>query len=807
MQDEAQNSNGGIINANLGSSSITLEISSCSFVGCNASNSGGALYLFINNTGESTLRNLSFNQCEAQTSGGAIYSTLESGGKMIITGSCLFTDCKTLSNNSYGGGGIYALVNDENSQLTIEDSITFERCSGFIGGGMYLEVNDLGKLIMTGFSSFYDCNGAYGGGCQIDPSKSNYDINLLGKMQFERCTSDKYGGGLNIYIEYVGQITINEMSFDNCNTTQSGGGFYSDIRSGAQMIITGKITFNNCCCDAQGSGGGQYLSAYGPSSIVNITGELEYNKCEANYGGGFNAAIQNEATVEINKATFIDCSCDTFGGGMFLRTSSGGNFTITRKWTFTNGNSSHNGGGLYLEAENGTVNFNQNQQILIENCCCDGYGGGIYCSISYNGQISLNNIKLNKCNSQKDGGGICAEIESGGQLTLDKSCEIYQCESHGNGGGIDINIDYESQCSFIINDAYIHECQALNSTDSSFRYSYSGFGGGIFIGGDGDYSPSSKLINLHGMKIYNNTANKYGQSLYIAMPQVIELCQQGILGEYVKGNYSDKYSDENDLVGIPVDSTTFIDSTFQTIEQQSQHLELWWRILGILKKAQVIVNVSNPTGKLLFHIEGKRMISGYLNVKIFELKNKLIEEIDQEQKEIKHKFNKNNLKSLKRKLQSPISQKHQNVNQQQIFISTNLKIKLKLLPNQTNEIIYPPEDGSSSPIQIDGELESKQNATFGMNEYKWLNYKLKEYGVLISNDRKIFTGKYGIDIEEDENAAIKLEVLIEEEEKRKGLTIGIIASIAVVALAIVAVIVIIVIVAVFISRKTRFWSE
>lgn len=51
-----------------------------------------------------------------------------------------------------------------------------------------------------------------------------------------------------------------------------------------------------------------------------------------------------------------------------------------------------------------------------------------------------------------------------------------------------------------------------------------------------------------------------------------------------------------------------------------------------------------------------------------------------------------------------------------------------------------------------------------MNDYKWLNYKQKVYGVLISNDRKIFTGKDGLTIEEDENAVVPLEIVIEEED-------------------------------------------
>ncbi|KAA6325143.1 MAG: hypothetical protein EZS28_054108, partial [Streblomastix strix] len=227
---------------------------------------------------------------------------------------------------------------------------------------------------------------------------------------------------------------------------------------------------------------------------------------------------------------------------------------------------------------------------------------------------------------------------------------------------------------------------------------------------------------------------------------------------------------------------------------ESKPLEPLWRILGILNSAQVVVNVSNPDGKIIFHIGGQRMIPKYLSVKIFELRDKTQEEIDQEQKGIYYKYNKNNLKPLNvHSSQSLITLQHQKDNKQQISINTNLKIKQKLLLDQTNEIIYPPEDGSSIPIQIEGEIENEQKATFEMNDGSWLNYKKKIYAALISNDRNIFTGRDGIDIQDDSNAIVILEVIIEEEQKEegKGFPIGAIVGIAVGALATIAVIIII----------------
>ncbi|KAA6372712.1 MAG: hypothetical protein EZS28_031760 [Streblomastix strix] len=356
-------------------------------------------------------------------------------------------------------------------------------------------------------------------------------------------------------------------------------------------------------------------------------------------------------------------------------------------------------------------------------------GGGLYAVIQNEATAEIIKATFIYCSSSYYGGGIYSHIESGGQVILDKSCEFYQ-SNNGLGGRIYVWINLTAKCSFAIKDAFIHECAVLNSTNSSLSYSRSGFGGGIFLGYNGDYDPSTKLIDLRGMKIYNNSADKYGKSLFVAMIKIEEFCKQRTQGEYAKGNYSDTYSNETDLYGIPMDLFTFFYATPEMIQQQSQPLKPWWRILGILKRALVTANISNPIGKLIFHLEGQRMVPGYLNN----------------------------------------------------------------LHNYENEIIYPPEVGSSSTISIEGEIQCEQKTSFEMNDGSWFNYKEKLYAVLISNDGDIFTGKDGIDFDEDSNAAILLEVIIEEEEKAQGLSIGIIVGIAAGALAIIAVIIIIIIV-------------
>ncbi|KAA6319435.1 MAG: hypothetical protein EZS28_054817, partial [Streblomastix strix] len=205
-------------------------------------------------------------------------------------------------------------------------------------------------------------------------------------MQFEGCESE-IGGGLSMQCKYAGQVIINEMSFSNCNCTNDGGGggFYSSLDLEAQMTITGKIRVDNC--HGNNSGGGQYLYVNGYGSIVNITGELEYKQCQSDSGGGLYANILNWAIVEINKASFTDCSCKKYGGGIFVNNSGTGQFIVSGLASILNCNSSLFGGGIYLEIYDSIVNFKPTEQILIENSTCDGSGGGIYCKIEKQGQI------------------------------------------------------------------------------------------------------------------------------------------------------------------------------------------------------------------------------------------------------------------------------------------------------------------------------------------------------------------------------------------------------------------------------------
>ncbi|KAA6370463.1 MAG: hypothetical protein EZS28_034010, partial [Streblomastix strix] len=204
----------------------------------------------------------------------------------------------------------------------------------------------------------------------------------------------------------------------------------------------------------------------------------------------------------------------------------------------------------------------------------DSFGGAIYAEIpNSNAEITVSGSQLIKCEAQR-GGGIFIKIDKQGKLILENSCEIKQCKAaSGNGGGIYADLSYSgsNQASFIIKDGLIEQCTAVTSS------TITGYGGGIFIGGTGAYDPTSKTLDLKGMKINGNTASKGGQSLYAVMSKLKEWCQYGTLGEYVKGNYSDDTSNEADLQGLVLDFNQFVTQSQQYITDNQKILEYYWK--------------------------------------------------------------------------------------------------------------------------------------------------------------------------------------------------------------------------------------
>ncbi|KAA6363529.1 MAG: hypothetical protein EZS28_040945 [Streblomastix strix] len=110
------------------------------------------------------------------------------------------------------------------------------------------------------------------------------------------------------------------------------------------------------------------------------------------------------------------------------------------------------------------------------------------------------------------------------------------------------------------------------------------------------------------MNISGNTADKAGQSLYVASTELQKWCNQGTLGQYVKRNYSEALSNIDEYEGILVDQSELAKLTQEDILEQQYHLEYFWSEIVALTKVDVTINQSN-TIKIDFNQAGQISIT------------------------------------------------------------------------------------------------------------------------------------------------------------------------------------------------------
>ncbi|KAA6374550.1 MAG: hypothetical protein EZS28_029923, partial [Streblomastix strix] len=247
------------------------------------------------------IKDSQFIQCKGSSDGGAIYLNINNEEQATISNSS-FDQCEAQQ-----GGGIYASVSSLNSKLELE-SVVFENCKG---GGVNLRIDTGGKVSISN-SSFSNCEANQGGGIRVDMQNYNSYLELT-NLSFENCSASD-GGGLTIFAQDGPKFSINgKTSFKNCSSITDGGGF-------------------NTKCNNTGE-------------QINMTGQLEYEKCTSNRGGGMYVICRAYAIIVINQLSFKDCSSSGQGGGLYVY-SFASQFNVTGQSLFKNC-TSEKGGGIY----------------------------------------------------------------------------------------------------------------------------------------------------------------------------------------------------------------------------------------------------------------------------------------------------------------------------------------------------------------------------------------------------------------------------------------------------------------------------
>ena len=416
-----------------------MNIADASFIGNEASESGGAFY-FIRSDADierssfegnsavkyagaiellnssASIKASSFINNTAQASGGAVYATQTPAEREIVTLGCTFT-----GNSSDGAGGaIYltgtAIYRDGDEMVPLAS--TFENNASANGGAICaygavtLYETDFdgnrssgngGAITSAGTLKLYECGftgngteGAEANGGALYLSGAVAEINAC---EFADNSADYRGGAIYVTSTPEGAEIVTEgCVFDGNKSANHGGALYltgtATYRDGAEggdsasaFISNGSAADGGAIC-AYGTATlyGTYFngnSSSGNGGAIACASELELNSCEfvgnntASTEANGGALYLSGAVAEINACEFTDNSADYRGGAIYI-TGAPENAAININGSNFEGNQAVNNGGAIYIIENGA-----NSEVVTALCTFDGNeaagnGGAIY---------------------------------------------------------------------------------------------------------------------------------------------------------------------------------------------------------------------------------------------------------------------------------------------------------------------------------------------------------------------------------------------------------------------------------------------
>ncbi|KAA6357495.1 MAG: hypothetical protein EZS28_046978, partial [Streblomastix strix] len=427
-----------------------------------------AIYAIIGENGELTITDQCvFDKCSVKNGfGGAIFSRIINSGGVAFINS-YFVDCE-----AFNGGCIYTEINS-NGILTIDGVTSFTRCIGTVeqehcfAGGIYAILNSGGIMNIFGQCTFTQCSASVSGAIYARISDSSI-FQIDGAITFTECNASSSAGGIYalVYDANSKFILRGQSIFDTCTADFRVGGIFASINNGAQIEISANILFKNCSSTALTAGGLQIDISQTTSNIL-LTGELTFENCSSQfYGGGFHFSATTSGYIELNKIICKNCSCSQGGGGLYAQVRSGGELVITGSCLFKNCSSSEgNGAGLNILCTGTESTVRISGLLTFDQCTAFNQGGGTYLSSVDNGLIEIDMAIFKKCNSSL-------------------------------GGGLYMDIDFTTESNIKIIDFTLQDCKAIIN---ELKTTPTGYGGGLFLTGNGDYVVASEKLNLKEM--------------------------------------------------------------------------------------------------------------------------------------------------------------------------------------------------------------------------------------------------------------------------------------------------------------------
>lgn len=431
-----------------------------------------------------------------------------------------------------------SLINVSGGSLTLGSGAVIENNYSYIeGGGVYLSGNNSysNTFVMEEDAQIRGCSSRTSGGGMIAALRNNEDrVVIRGNALFSD-NSSASGGGLyyRSYLEGVGvPLTIGDnVSFLNNTATANGGGIYisgfaGDSGTATPITLSDNVRIQN---NQANHGGGIYYNGTNDGDGLTISGAVSISENRAtNNGGGINVtAVSGTLSVSLADSS-IERNQGGVGGGIYINSAVGGDFTIdsftvrnnssrtgsgggiwfgantTSSRPFTgvfdnltllNNSSAVHGGGLYFQSSSSSLS------LVMENCDVSGNtaaesGGGLLFNAS--GSMRITNSQINGNTAGQSGGGYYFNTNQ----NIDSTITMTQVTVDNNstlvsGGGLRLGTGGGTLLT-TLTDSLIEDNNAVSS------------GGGIWNGG----ANASITINGNSQILRNATQSGNGGGIY-----------------------------------------------------------------------------------------------------------------------------------------------------------------------------------------------------------------------------------------------------------------------------------------------------
>lgn len=250
------------------------------------------------------------------------------------------------------------------------------------------------------------------------------------------------GGGKDSSTQLNGAAVYSKGSFTakNCKFEDNEAGSNSVAGAGGAVYVeSGQTTIDNCKFISNNAniGGAVYIGVNGKCKIGTETDQTTkiYSNTAVNGAGIYAASTQRDGCL-INKGTIIGTDDDMnlagdLGGGIFI--SIGANCTIKKGVKIQN-NEAQNGGGIYNDGGNLTIQGTVSDKVIISGCKADSTtnpskkkGGGIYIA---GGTVIIEHTSINgnTVGTYDEGKGIYVadgtfEMKAGAKI--DENNDVY----------------------------------------------------------------------------------------------------------------------------------------------------------------------------------------------------------------------------------------------------------------------------------------------------------------------------------------------------------------------------------------------